>query len=141
MTDDQYKPFDKSDDEWILKTVFLNYKHKLEKISEDELFKNTILLPQYEEKIKKSIKFLSDMIGYIVNGDLDEINSRKDILYPYVCNAIKFYKHELLKNNTNIQELLGENLPNTNKIKNEIKKLGELEKQFCKESVTSSQTF
>jgi len=61
MTDDQYKPFDKSDDEWILKTVFLNYKHKLEKISEDELFKNTILLPQYEEKIKKSIKFLSDM--------------------------------------------------------------------------------
>jgi len=46
-----------------------------------------------------------------------------------------------LKNNTNIQELLGENLPNTNKIENEIKKLGELEKQFCKESVTSSQTF
>jgi len=134
MSDDQYRPFDESTPDWILKTVFLNYKHKLEKISEDELFENTILLPQYEEKIEKSIKNLSDMIEYCKNDDVDEIHKRKDLLYPYACNAIKFYKHELVKNNTNIKQILGEDLPNTNKIGNEIKKLSELEKEYCRET-------
>jgi len=128
----EYKAFSGNiSEEWILAIIITEYKKKIDAIKTHELFENINLLPPYIENIKKCQQILSEMISYCEKENLNEIFSRKDLLYPYVCKAIKFYLYEIKKNESNIKQILGDSLQNSTQIEGDINILEKLKEKYC----------
>ena len=129
----EYKPFKIGiSEDWILGIVLTEYKKKIESIKTHELFENTNLLLPYEQSIEKSKGVLTDMISNCKKDDAVEVFfERKDLLYPYVCNAIKFYIQELEKNKSNIKQILGEDLPGRSRTEEDIEILKKYQEKYC----------
>lgn len=127
----EYKPLHKKSNDLALLEILTVYLEKLEGLKTHKLLENTKLIPSVENSIERYIKHLKDMIGYCNADNSHEISNRKDILYPYVCHAVRFYQHELDKNKSILKEILGDSPLNLD-ITKDLEHLDKLSKIYCK---------